>query len=316
MGAAGKKLRGHGARHKSNSPTATAATGGYAPLPHPRRVLTGQRYTPLKARRRRPFTITRQLKNGRVYAVKLDEQRERITLETARLLAVDDAGEGLHYRFLGYQPARRYDTFAYLASLDPNTALLCLPDWHSQRLVRLPLVLLPDGTRRAGQWFRCTADLGQPTAGRLNIADLLACTDPGRRVCHQPDPPSPSDEQLPARPLLGRGCGDVVVELPDRSHLSALDGVIALHLGLHVDRTPNATRLNCDPQPVTIDATIPVDADRDTGRWRWRWWPRPLEQNGFSDALSEYRYDPEEHSDDYPWCHRSRIRPPHQPAGS
>jgi hypothetical protein len=341
VGASGKKLRGGGARKKVNSPAATPALGFGAP-PHPLRVLAGQRYAPLHARRKRPFTITRGPRGDRVSAVKDDGQRERIELRTGRLLAADSDGRGEHYRFIAYTPGRRYRTYAYVAAIRGELAVLVLPDWHPRRPARMARRLLPPAARGEGAWLTCTADLGQPQAGRLNIAPLLACATPRPEICHRPrlateqPPPAPPVAELP---LLGPGCGDIVVELTDPAPLEPRDGVVSLFVALHVspprgaraylalggtstieryvevlniERTPNGTRVLCEPTQHSLARAIPLDHGCLSGHWRWRWWPRQLEVDETSSApLEAYRYEPELHTDDYPWIHRiPAARPP------
>jgi hypothetical protein len=186
VGAAGKKLRGHGARSKTRSPRQTPSNDTSGPVPHPRRVINGQRFAPVHGRRRRPFHITSHRKDGRVFAVKADRRKERIALRAKRLLAVDENGNGRHYRFIAYVPGRRYRTYAYIISVPSKSALLLLPDWHPDRPVRFPARLLPADARLPGAWLTCTADLGSAHGAGLNLADLVACADPGPRVCHRP----------------------------------------------------------------------------------------------------------------------------------
>ena len=187
MGAAGKKLRGQGARIKARSPAASPSDGGWGRPPHPCRVLNGQRFVALHGRGQRPFRVTTHLKNGRVFAVKTDGLKERIELHAERLLAVDENGDGRHYQFIAYVAGRRYRTYAYVAELEGEQASLVLPDWHPRRPVRFPSRLLPD-SGQPGCWLSCTADLGSAHGAALNLADLAVCEDPGPQVCHRPAP--------------------------------------------------------------------------------------------------------------------------------
>ena len=327
MGGSGKKLSGGGARHKSHTPRPTAALG-HSPIPHPLRLVAGQRFTPLHARRRRPFTLTRVDRDGRVRAVKDDRGREQIELRAARLLAADERGCGIHYRFVGYRAGRRYRTYAYVAGLSGVTATLVLPDWHPLRIVPYPARLLPGA--RAGAWLELTADLGQARAGALNPANLRIRTDPGEKVCHRPDPSALRERPEPPPrppPRLGRGCGDIVIETG--TPLTQLGcEAIELHLTLPVravrggraylvnaderevtsyleilasDHTPNGTRLRCGATLQRLEVAIAVEGPVQTGYWRWRWWPRALERPNALPQLAAFRYDPTEHSDDIPW---------------
>ena len=215
MGGSGKKLRGHGARQKANSPALTAADGGWGPLPHPLRIVAGQRFSPLESRRRRAVRVTRSMKSGVALAVKADGRRERVALRVDRLLAVDRDGRGRYYRFLGYQAGGSYRTWAYVAGVNGEVAQLCLPEWHPRRPVRFPLRLLPAAGNEVGTWLDCTADLGQPHAAKLNLADLRPCTDPGEAVCHLPDLSVASPADCATRNSAGRGSADEVVEVTE-----------------------------------------------------------------------------------------------------
>lgn len=61
----------------------------------PHRVIKGQRFVPLYGARRRPFRGTSHLKDGRVLAVKVDGQTQRIGLRVWPLLAIEGAEEAL-----------------------------------------------------------------------------------------------------------------------------------------------------------------------------------------------------------------------------
>jgi hypothetical protein len=185
VGGAGKKLPRGGARHKSNSPRPTAAQGA-GPLPHPVRLVSGQRFVPLGKRRQRTFTLTRVAADGTVRAVKEDGAKERIQLRAQRLLACDDRLVGIHYRFIGYRAGRRYRTYGYVVAIADDTATLVLPDWHPARTVRFPERLMP--VVAPGLWLELSADLGQPRAGALNLADLRIRGEAPPKGCHQPDP--------------------------------------------------------------------------------------------------------------------------------
>lgn len=330
MSGSGKKLIGGGARHKNKTPRPTAALG-VGPTPHPLRVLNGQRYVPLRPRRQRAFTVTRVFSDGRVRAVKEDEPRETLELLASRLLGVDPNGDGSHYRFIGHRPGRRYRTFARIEAIaDPN-ATLVLPEWHPRRAVPFPARLVL--TASSGDWVTVTADLGQSRAGALNLADLQPCAPPAESYCRRPDPSLvvklAASDRLPCTSALGRGCGDVVAEVPDLAAIPAPEGEVHIFLSPHVsllagDRVylafarrrmdrylvvlesiigANGTRVRCDKTPRPIGCTVAVEGPLTSQYWRWRWWPRELERPGGEQHLGRHAYDPVEHSDDVPWRH-------------
>jgi hypothetical protein len=329
MGGSGKKLIGGGSRHKNKTPRPTAALGVGA-APHPSRVLTGQRYVPLRPRRQRTFTVTRVFSDGRVRAVKEDGPREAVELISSRLLAVGPDGHGRHYRFIGHRSERRYRTFACIVAIDQAHATLVLPEWHPSRLVEFPARLLPAVS--LGGWLTLTADLGQSRAGALNLADMQPCAPPAESCCHRPDPealPTVTARPTPRRVELGRGCGDIVAEAPDLTAIHAPEGQTHIFLsphvslpaggrvylaepGQHVDHFlvvmesiigTNGTRVRCHAKPQAIGCRVAVEGTLHGGYWRWRWWPRELERHGGERQLRAYAYDPIEHCDDVPWRH-------------
>jgi hypothetical protein len=189
MGGAGKALTGGGKVHGTKSPQQTAAGAGYGEIPHPLRLASGQRYTPLRGRRRRPFVVTKVAPDGRVTARREDGSDELVSLTASRLLALNPDGvTGRHYRFVAYKPGRRYRTFAVVDDVDDDAAWLVLPDWHPARRARQPIRLLPPEARTPGAWLACKADLGVASGGSLNIADLHLVADPGETVCRRPLP--------------------------------------------------------------------------------------------------------------------------------
>jgi hypothetical protein len=268
--------------------------------------------------------VTNHLNNGRVFATRTDASEERFTLTAARLLASDPNGAGRYYRFVAYTAGRRYRTYAFLAALDNDQALLHLPDWHPARPVRYPARLLPAGALCPGAWLSCSADLGQPQGAKLNLADLQPCSDPGA-TCHRPSLPDTLAAAALPPPALGRGCGDIVLELiggeqtrPNggaaelfvrqpvalepgaRAYLAPADAAaITAYVEVHsATSSPNGTRLRCSAHTYTTGCPIPINPARVQWGWRWRWWPRELETAAHATALADYCYDPTEHGDE------------------
>lgn len=335
MGGSGKKLPGGGARHKANTPRPTAALGA-GPIPHPLRIIVGQRFVAIKARRRRAFMISRIERDGRVHAVKEDGARERIQLRAARLLMCDERGLGVHYRFIGYRPGRRYRTFAYVAAVAETTLVLVLPDWHPARTVIYPRRLVPDAD--AGMWLELTADLGQARPGALNPADLRVCRAPGANRCRRPEHATIADPtSTPSASAVthGRACGDIVLENSGCWRQTA-GGLIEIHVAPHVelrsggriylpaenshavaswldvvssDPTPNGTRVRCRPGVHLLSEPVPLPGPLLSGRWRWRWWPRAVERPGCAVQISAFAYDPVEHCEDIRWPGGATQRP-------
>lgn len=172
MGSAGHHFISH---TKALSPGAQAKDGGYGAPPHPVVVRPGQRYWPRSARRRVVITVRRV--EGERALVERSETRavSRVTLR--RLLAVRDDGQGQHYQFQGFVP-RRYQTWAYVWALEDGQAVVCVPEWHPKRAVRLPERLVPEPARYPGAWLRGRADLGASSAGRLQLSDFAVAGHP------------------------------------------------------------------------------------------------------------------------------------------
>src|SRR6185312_6992455 len=233
MGASGKKLQGHGTRKKLNSPPAQTKDGGHGLPPHPLALRSGQRFTPRTGARRRPFQVLRVDRlRGRVQARRIDGQREPVSASAAGLLRTRSDGQGRYVQFVGFD-ARRYETFATVVAIDgEGAATLVLPEWHPRRPVPLPARLLPPEARVPGAWLRCTADLSMGRAGWLNVADLRRCEDPGPERCHRPELELAAAAAPMARPDSGRGCGDIVLALPESGleRFPRCDGLLELYL--------------------------------------------------------------------------------------
>jgi hypothetical protein len=185
MGAAGKKLHGHGARSKASSPAASVSDGGYGAPPHPARVRAGQRFWPRSGRRRAALLVYAVGGDGIIRARRLDGEGRCVRITSQRLTAKRPDGQGRHYQFLAWAP-RRYRTWAVVISVESHGAVLVLPEWHPARPVRLPTRLIPPDARQAQAWLSLQADLSVPTAGQLNPAGLRPCTDPGPTRCARP----------------------------------------------------------------------------------------------------------------------------------
>ena len=122
----------------------------------------------------------RRVEADHVLVVKPGHGRAAVRVSLRRLLAVRPDGQGCYYQFHGFAP-RRYVTSAYVCSVGDAEALLCLPEWHPRRPVRLPARLLASESRHVGAWVRVRCDLSASSAGRLQLSDLLPglAPDPG-----------------------------------------------------------------------------------------------------------------------------------------
>jgi hypothetical protein len=185
MGASGKKLLGHGQRRKSTSPAASVADGRFGSPPHPICARVGQKYWPLAGHRRRAFVVRSVDGDGVVKALRVDGNKERLTIAAERITAIKADGRGRYYSFLAWVP-RRYRTWAVVMSVLEEQAILVLPEWHPGRPIHLPARLLPQDARVSGAWLSLKADLSVVAGGQLNPADLVGCEDPGEGQCPRP----------------------------------------------------------------------------------------------------------------------------------
>jgi hypothetical protein len=173
MGSSGHAFIAH---TKALSPAAQPKDGGYGAPPHPVTIRAGQRYWP-RAASRRAVLVVRRVERERVLLGTPENRQGTVRVTRTGLLAVRSDGQGRHYQFQGFAP-RRYVTRAYVWSVDDREAVLCVPEWHPRRPVRLPARLVPADGRRAGTWLRARCDLSASSAGRLQLADLMAGAEP------------------------------------------------------------------------------------------------------------------------------------------
>jgi len=298
MGVAGKRFLRLD-HSKRNSPAAQNKDGGWGQPPHPKTIRRGQQFWPRTGKKRRTFQI-RTLRGDTVTGVRLDD-RETVRYSATRLLEVRPDGHGRHHQFCAHASGR-YPTHAYVHSIHTTTAILLLPEWHPSRPIQQPLAIIPRDAREPGAWVRCQADLGAPSAARLNLAQLRPCRPPSSDSYHPPAYVAPPDPLVRSRPEYGDGCGDIVLEAcggidtflrrgglidvfaPNRPPgLGAGDRLyLALAGGDHVDgylivekieRAPMGTFLRCQPGAVPVQPPIPIPGERQRPLWRWRWWP-------------------------------------------
>jgi hypothetical protein len=179
MGSPGHAFIAH---TKALSPRAQPKDSGYGLPPHPLAARAGQLYWQRAARTRRVLVV-RRLQDDRVVMGTSDDRRAVSTVAAGRLLKTRADGQGLHFQFQGYAPGR-YMTSAYVWSVAGDEAVLCLPEWHAGRPVRLFTRLLPATARRAGAWLRLRCDLSASSGARLQPSDLVVAIEPAR--VHRP----------------------------------------------------------------------------------------------------------------------------------
>ncbi len=136
---------------------------------HPARIRPGQMFFPRKGRLRLRLTVKR-LDGEWIRVMREDGGEASLALE--RLLACDEAGNGIHYRFHGWRPRPRgYRTELRVMSVEQGTerCLLTLPEWDPDTEVEEALSALPEELREPGARGSCMADLSSPSAAGLGI---------------------------------------------------------------------------------------------------------------------------------------------------
>jgi hypothetical protein len=118
---------------------------------------------------RRPLVV-KSVEGEWVRAERDDGAERRLALDN--LLAVDAAGNGVHYRFQGWKPRPRgYRTEIRVVNVDVEAGRgwLSLPEWDAETEVEELLSALPPSLRHAGATGSCMADLASPSAAGLGI---------------------------------------------------------------------------------------------------------------------------------------------------
>lgn len=115
-----------------------------------------------------------------------DENGERRRISLDRLLASDDNGNGIHYRFHGWKRLPRgYRTAFLVVGIDEKagSATIVLPEWDAEVEVGVPLAALPSVARVRGGAGSCRADLTSTSRGGL---DLHGYSENGPRGLSRP----------------------------------------------------------------------------------------------------------------------------------
>jgi hypothetical protein len=136
---------------------------------HPARIRAGQQFFPCSGPRRQRLTVKRL--DGEWARVIRDDGSE-VNVALDRLLAQDETGNGVHYRFHGWkQLSRGYRTELLVVdtSEDAGRCTLVLPEWDPSTEVEAILSVLPQEMRRPGATGSCRADLTSQSVAALNI---------------------------------------------------------------------------------------------------------------------------------------------------
>ena len=136
---------------------------------HPTRIRAGQLFFPRKGSRRLRLMVKR-LDDEWVRVLREDGTEASVALDL--LLASDEAGNGVHYRFHGWKRLPRgYRTEMLVASLreELGRCTLVLPEWDPSSEVEEMLARLPEELQKKGATGSCRADLTSPSAAALGL---------------------------------------------------------------------------------------------------------------------------------------------------
>ena len=210
-------------------------------VPHPTSARAGQRFFPLDGRARNavPIRVVRaRAAAGHCEARREDASSRIVRVDTARLLAADETGAGVHYRFVGYAPRASYRTHACVVAVAGGWARLICPEWHPAMPIAVAAGGLPQALRAVGSWVACKGDLGATTpaaAGLHAFAPPAASFDPA--TLH---PVSPVDDAT--QPELRSDAEDVVLFVSEQDAAATMEGDRGVYLTGHPPPTGHGRR--------------------------------------------------------------------------
>jgi hypothetical protein len=230
-----------------------------------------------------------------------------------RLLAVDSAGHGRHYRFVGWAP-RKYRTHALVLSHDHPWARLLIPEWSRSLPVSVSSGSLRELEPAAGDWIACQAELAADSTARVSPRNFAL---PKRGFVPPPLDLGPlvTTDAVAAEPApaAGPGCGDCVLFVSEQQAAAIRDGADELYVTghapplarggrayLHAGRVlgyrpvtgvspmPSGSRVRFDGpwSDVTVTWSGPRPSSGVSGgtygaqMWTWRAWDREDEGAG------------------------------------
>jgi|GEM_PF-2317436 len=136
---------------------------------HPAHIRAGQLFFPRRGAQRLRLTI-KSIDGEWVRVAREDGSEGNVALD--QLLARDEAGNGVHYRFHGWKRLPRgYRTEMIVASVSEEDArcVLVLPEWDPSAEIEESLSALPADLRESGSAGSCRADLTSQSVAGLSI---------------------------------------------------------------------------------------------------------------------------------------------------
>lgn len=140
---------------------------------HPARIRAGQLFFPRRGAQRLRLAVKR-VDGEWVRVIREDGSEGNVALD--QLLARDEAGDGINYRFHGWKRLPRgYRTEMIVASVSEVGARcrLVLPEWDPSTEIEELLSVLPAELHRSGATGSCRADLTSQSVAAL---DIHACS--------------------------------------------------------------------------------------------------------------------------------------------
>ncbi len=141
---------------------------------HPARIRAGQLFFPRRGAQRLRLAV-KGIDGEWVRIIREDGSEGNVALD--QLLARDEAGNGIHYRFHGWKRLPRgYRTEMIVASVSEENArcMLVLPEWDPSTKIEQLLTALPAELRRSGATGSCRADLTSQSEAALDIHSCSA----------------------------------------------------------------------------------------------------------------------------------------------
>jgi hypothetical protein len=136
---------------------------------HPSRIRAGQLFFPRSGDQRLRFTV-KAVDGEWARVEREDRSKRRVSVD--RLLAADEDGNGVDYRFHGWRRLPRgYRTeFRVLRVFEGSEkCAIALPEWDPEAEIELALATLPETLRAPGAVGSCRADLTSSSEAGLAL---------------------------------------------------------------------------------------------------------------------------------------------------
>jgi transcription elongation factor len=135
---------------------------------HPSRIRAGQLFFPRSGDQRLRFTV-KAVDGEWARVEREDRSKGRVSVD--RLLAADEEGNGIDYRFHGWRrlPSGYRTEFSVLRLEGSGKCVIALPEWDPEVEVELAMSTLPEALRAPGARGSCRADLTSSSEAGLDL---------------------------------------------------------------------------------------------------------------------------------------------------